>query len=69
MPGILSREAVLDSVDHVKLRVRNVVVETSDLQLWAGESIDNSRSLKGAIADLVAAVGTDIAERMCLTFS
>lgn len=71
MPGIISRAELLSSniLDHIRLRIRsNPVVETSDLVIWESSDIDDPLSVKGKIADLVAAVGLDCAQRMIVDF-
>jgi arginyl-tRNA---protein transferase len=71
MPGIPSRAELLSSglLDHVRLRIgTNCIVETSDLIAWEGNNIDDPQSIKGTIADLVAAVGLECAQGMIVTF-
>ncbi|RDW62762.1 hypothetical protein BP5796_11064 [Coleophoma crateriformis] len=70
MPGILSRSQLETDIDlnHIKLRIRNHDAETCDLMAWEDESIDNPQCLKGIIAELVSAVGPEIAREMIVTF-
>ncbi|RDL39021.1 Arginine-tRNA-protein transferas-like protein 1 [Venustampulla echinocandica] len=71
IPGILTADQILTEVDldHIKLRVREQEAETSDLISWDDSSIDNPQSIKGIIAELVAAVGPDVAKEMTVYFS
>lgn len=71
MPGILSLEQ-LSKVDLDHIRLRSDYAEgffhTSDLVVWANDSIDDLGSLKSKIAELVAAVGPDLIPMFCLDF-
>jgi arginyl-tRNA---protein transferase len=71
MPGILSRDQLLSDIDldHIKLRVRDAEAETCDLVNWDTSDMDNSDSIKGIIAELVAAVGPEIGRKMIVSFS
>lgn len=70
MPGVLAREQILSEVDldHVSLRIRGQEAETCDIVSWEDGSIDNAQSLKGIIAELVAAVGAELAKDMAVSF-
>lgn len=72
MPGIPppSFMATLD-MDHVALKVaaNGPLLETSDLVVWEKSTIDQWPGLKAAVAELVAATGPDIMDRICLDFS
>lgn len=69
MPGAVSKDQILKvNLDHIKLHVRGTDAETSDLVGWSKQSIDDSSSLKAIIAELVAVVGIDLAQNMCITF-
>jgi arginyl-tRNA---protein transferase len=69
MPGLLPESELTPALlDHIKLRVRGQVVETSDLATWETGSIHQPESIKGVIAELVAAVGTDCAKNMVISF-
>lgn len=70
MPGILTRSQLKTDIDldHIKLRIRNHDAETCDLMAWEEESIENPQCLKGIIADLVSAVGPEVAREMIVTF-
>ena len=68
MPGLLSQsELTPDLLDHIKLRVRGQVVETSDLVTWETGSIDHPESIKGIVAELVAVVGINCAKNMVVS--
>jgi arginine-tRNA-protein transferase len=69
MPGLLPQsELTHDLLDHIKLRVRGQVVETSDLVTWETGSIEDPESIKGIVAELVAVVGIDCAKDMVVAF-
>jgi arginine-tRNA-protein transferase len=66
MPGILTKSGLLEHVDldniNLRLSQLGIVAKTSDLVIWEDESqaIDDGSSIKGAIAELAAAVGADL---------
>jgi len=66
MPGILTKTQILteSDLDHVKISLWGEEAETSDLISWAVDDIDSVNSLKGMIAELVGAVGADLAADM-----
>ncbi|KAM3066780.1 Arginyl-tRNA--protein transferase 1 [Clarireedia jacksonii] len=66
MPGLLTREELLTQVDldHIKLRLRDIEAEACQLVRWDTGSIDDIYSLKGMIAELVSAVGVELAREM-----
>jgi arginine-tRNA-protein transferase len=69
MPGILPPSELPPSLlDHIKLRTRGQIFETSDLVTWETSSVEDTNSIKGAIAELAAAVGTDCAKDMTVSF-
>ncbi len=70
MPGIATRSELelSQTLDHVKLRIRDEIYEASDLVAWEANTIDEPHSIKCVITDLVAAVGLSLAPRMCITF-
>lgn len=70
MPGVLTKDQLLADIDldHIKLRVRGQEAETCDLVSWETRSIDDPHSIKGAIAELVAAVGVDLGREMVVSF-
>ncbi|KAH8811769.1 arginine-tRNA-protein transferase-like protein 1 [Xylogone sp. PMI_703] len=70
MPGILNKEQLLGEVDldHIKIRVRKFVAETSDLVSWNEDDLENPYSIKGMIAELAAVVGPELVKEMCIYF-
>ena len=70
MPGILTRTQLLNEVDldHINIRVRGLEVEACDLVGWEESDIDKPHSIKGIIADLVAAVGVELSKHMIVSF-
>ncbi|TEA16056.1 Arginyl-tRNA--protein transferase 1 [Colletotrichum sidae] len=72
MPGIMAAEEVrnLIDMDHLKLRIdgSGMTFETGDLVAWQRQDIAQSGSLKGAVAELVAALGPDLLEGLCIDF-
>jgi arginyl-tRNA---protein transferase len=71
MPGILTKDQILAEVDldHIKLRIQDTDAETSDLVRWDTSDISSTHSIKGVIAELVAAVGSEAAREMVVYFS
>lgn len=70
IPGIMTKDQLLASVDldHIKLRIREVEAETFMLVDWEERSLDNVQSIKARIAELAAAVGKDLAAEMVVSF-
>lgn len=71
MPGIpkFADLATLD-MDHIPLKAvpHGPLFETSDLVSWAKYGADEWPSLKAGVAELVAAIGPDLVESICLDF-
>jgi len=70
-PGLMTKEQILAEVDldHIKIRVRDTEAETGDLVNWDTSDIGSTRSIKGIIAELVAAVGAECAKEMVVYFN
>jgi len=70
MPGLLTKEQLLASIDldHLSLRAGGVDAETCDLVSWPTSNIDSAHSIKGMIAELVSAVGVELAAQMRIVF-
>jgi arginine-tRNA-protein transferase len=70
MPGILTRDQLMTEVDldHVKLRIHGETAETCDLVSWETTDMDTTFSIKGIIADLIAAIGPNLARDVIVTF-
>lgn len=72
MPGIPPRGSMLSvDLDHISLRLEpgGPLFLTSDLVVWAEQSIDQDGSLKTSIAEFAAAVGPDLLPKICIDFS
>lgn len=69
-PGILTKAQLLTDVDldHIKILVQGLEAETCDLIDWELKDIDDPNTIKSIIAELVAAVGIDLANKMIVTF-
>jgi arginine-tRNA-protein transferase len=70
IPGILTKNQLLTEIDidHIKLRIHGQEAETCDLVSWNEWNIDDPQSIKGILAELVAAVGADLSKVMIVTF-
>lgn len=74
LPGVLTLEEVLAQIEldavpaEVKHRAQKVVVPVSLLQSWQDSEADDGSSLKGAIAEMAAAVGPGVANEMVVAF-
>lgn len=79
MPGVLSRQQLLNppfkghsfvrySLDDISIRIDGILALTSDLEGWFERSIDNFKSTKSCIADLVAAIGWELADEVVVVF-
>ncbi|KAG6009794.1 hypothetical protein E4U21_001224 [Claviceps maximensis] len=70
MPGISSVSDIMQvDLDHIALKVysEGPLLMTSDLvPYWDEESFTNWPSFKAYVAELVAAIGPDMIERLCL---
>jgi arginyl-tRNA---protein transferase len=71
MLGTLTKDQLLSQVDldQTALKVRGVDAKAHHLVSWDKGSIDDPHSIKGIMAELVAAIGADLAEEMCVTFN
>jgi arginine-tRNA-protein transferase len=71
IPGILTKDQILKEVDldHIKLRIRDTKAEACDLVSWDTSDMGSTSSIKGIIAELVAAVGSEAARDMVVYFS
>lgn len=58
IPGVLTKQevATLD-LDHMKLLVRNALIDLEDLRGWEEWKIDDPSTIKGIAAELIAATG------------
>ena len=70
MPGILTKNQLLEEIDlsDIKIRIRGEVYEAQMLVNWESSSIDDPRSVKGIIAELVSAVGVEVGKEMVMSF-
>ena len=70
MPGVLTRQQVLDEIDldNIKLRLGVITAVASDLIKWEESDIDDNRSIKGLVAEMAAAVGPEIAKELTVYF-
>lgn len=72
MPGITPLEEVAElDLDHIALRFdkSGPLYTTSDLVVWDTQSVSAKRGIKPRVAELVAAVGPDLKDFLCLDFS
>lgn len=61
IPGVLSKDEVAKlDLDHWKLMVRNSLVDLEDLRGWDQWQLDDSNSIKGIAAELIAATGPQL---------
>lgn len=70
IPGLMTKRQILDTVDldSIKVRVRGSNAKCADLMAWKESNMDSTRSIKGIIAELVSAVGADLAKDMVVVF-
>ncbi|KAI1652094.1 arginine-tRNA-protein transferase [Daldinia loculata] len=69
MPGIPSVDEMNSiNLDHIAVRLRRGYCYAGDLFEWHNESIDKKGSAKAMVAELVAAVGPDYIQDLCLDF-
>jgi arginine-tRNA-protein transferase len=73
MPGVLTK-AEIQTADHdgdlsrIKFQLKGGLYEVGDTVMWDSGSIDDIWTLKGRVADMVTALGLDLANRMFITF-
>lgn len=70
MPGVMTRDAILTDVDldQIKLKLFGSSAVCSDLVNWDTCDMDVNSEIKGIIAELVSAVGPQIAREMTVAF-
>lgn len=69
MPGIPSIEEMGSvDLDRIAVRLNRGYCYGGDLFEWHSESIDKEGSAKAMVAELVAAVGPDVVDSLCLDF-
>ncbi|KAL2753722.1 hypothetical protein ACRALDRAFT_1071868 [Sodiomyces alcalophilus JCM 7366] len=72
MPGITSRDEIAEmDLDHIALRLdkSGPLFTTSDLVIWDSQSVSASSGIKARVAELLAAIGPDLKDSLCLDFS
>jgi arginyl-tRNA---protein transferase len=72
MPGIVSIEELMTlDLDHIPICLDGTsnLFETADLVVWGSQAITESESLKGRVAELVAAISPDLLSMICLDFN
>ncbi|KAG5750932.1 hypothetical protein H9Q72_006148 [Fusarium xylarioides] len=72
MPGIPPISTVADwDMDHIALKIspRAPLYETSDLVSWDEQGVKEYPGMRAGVAELIAAIGPDLMERVCLDFS
>ncbi|KAJ4002717.1 Arginyl-tRNA--protein transferase 1 [Fusarium irregulare] len=72
MPGIpLISSAATWDMDHIALKIApsGPLYETSDLVSWDERGVQEHPGLKATVAELVAATGPDLMDRICLDFA
>lgn len=70
MPGVLSKaEVEAYDLGAIALNVGGQDVECQDLVVWASSNLDRNDSIRCWIGELVAAVGTELADQMTVKFS
>lgn len=72
MPGVTSAVEMANvDLDHIPLKVfpTGPLFQTSDLVAWDSKSITEWPGIKSSVAELVAAIGPDATESLCLDMS
>ncbi|KAH7146481.1 arginine-tRNA-protein transferase [Dactylonectria macrodidyma] len=71
MPGItpLSTITALD-MDHIRVKIapNGPLYQTSDLMIWEEQDVEQWPGLKASVAELVATIGPDLMDQVCLDF-
>lgn len=73
MPGIMSHEELLNppaphSLSEISLRYRGRRASTSDLVNWEASDMDQLGGVKCIVAQLVAAIGWELASEVIVDF-
>ena len=67
IPGVLTKEEVADlDLSHWKLLVRGEFIDLEDLRGWEESDLDDSGSIKGIAAELIAATGPGLLKHSAL---
>ena len=67
IPGVLTKKEVAKlDLSHWKLMVRNALIDLEDLRGWEESELDDSGSIKGIAAELIAATGPRLLEHSAL---
>ena len=68
-PGLMGLDELETiDLDDIPLRLDSGVYRTRNLTMWQGYTIYDWSSIKGKVAELVAAIGPDLMHEMCLDF-
>ncbi|KAH7134769.1 arginine-tRNA-protein transferase [Dactylonectria estremocensis] len=71
MPGItpFSTIVALD-MDHIRVKIapKGPLYQTSDLVIWEEQDVEQWPGLKASVAELVATIGPDLMDQICLDF-
>lgn len=70
MPGVMTRDQLMTEIDldQIKLKLFGSSAICSDLVGWDTSDVDLNNEIKGIIAELVSAVGPQIAREMTVAF-
>ncbi|KAJ4190861.1 Arginyl-tRNA--protein transferase 1, variant 2 [Fusarium falciforme] len=72
MPGIPPLSSVADwDLDNIALKIKpdGPLYKTSNLVIWDKRGVEDYPGLKAGVAELVAAIGPDLIDRICLDFT
>ncbi|SCV56918.1 related to arginine-tRNA-protein transferase [Fusarium fujikuroi] len=72
MPGIPPISTVADwDMDHIALKIspRTPLYETCNLVSWDEQGVEEYPGMRAGVAELIAALGPDLMDRVCLDFS
>jgi arginine-tRNA-protein transferase len=68
MPGVMNATELTEQVDLdlVKIKIGHQIAQAGQLLHWETYDIDDMKTIKGIIAELVAVVGPKVAERLII---
>src|SRR5436305_6610515 len=70
MPGVMNMAELTEQIDLdlIKIKIGRQIAKAGDLLHWETYDIDDMKTIKGIIAELVAVVGPKVAERLIVQF-
>ena len=70
IPGIMTQRELEEfrELSGMKVKLGDAIYEVGDLVTWDTSELDEPGTIKSFVAELVAALGTQLAKKMCVSF-